>query len=85
LSADPLWQEQYQILSDQWRSRRNIAERSEELERKSANVQLEITALGLVSPQAKAFLESLPKVEELVKPLDAAEVFALMESRPARG
>jgi hypothetical protein len=59
-----------------------VKERIEELERKSANYQLELIATGIVSPDAKAFFDSLPKVEELFTPLTAKEVFALMEGQP---
>jgi hypothetical protein len=57
-------------------------ERIEELERKSANIQLEIAANGIVSPEAKAFFDSLPKVDELIPPVSAKEIFVLMEGRP---
>ena len=59
-----------------------VKERIEELERKSANFQLGIMATGIVSPDAKAFFDSLPKVDELFPPLSAKEVFALMEGQP---
>jgi hypothetical protein len=61
-----------------------IKERVEELERKSANVQLDILANGIVTPEAKAFFDSLPKVDELIRPISAAEAFELMEGSPTR-
>jgi hypothetical protein len=58
-----------------------VQERVEEQERESARIQLEIMAEGCVTPTAKAFLDSLPKVDQLIKPLSAAEVFRLMEGQ----
>jgi hypothetical protein len=53
--------------------------RLEEIERESARVQIEIIAASELTETARAFLESLPKVDELIRPLTAPEIFAFME------
>jgi hypothetical protein len=60
-----------------------VVERVEEQEREAARVQLEILAHGMVTQAAQAFFERLPKVDELIKPISASDVYRLLEGAPA--
>ena len=54
-----------------------------EVERRSVEVQTELISQGILSDAAKALLERLPAVEELMPNLDVAKVEALLEGKPA--
>jgi hypothetical protein len=56
-----------------------ITERFEEIDWESARVQLEIIAASELTETARTFLESLPKVDELIRPLTAQEIFTFMD------
>jgi hypothetical protein len=56
-----------------------IKERQEEMEREAARVQLEILAHGCLTDAAKAFIERLPKIDELFSPITTEEVYGLLE------
>ena len=54
-----------------------------EVERRSVEKQTELISQGILSDAAKALLERLPAVEELMPNLDVAKVEALLEGKPA--
>jgi|SRR5271165_296308 len=59
-----------------------IQERIEDLDRRAANVQLEILAHYCITSVAKEFFDSLPKVDDLITPLKAKDVFGMLEGAP---
>jgi hypothetical protein len=54
---------------------------AEEVERRSNQMQLEILSNGFVTDAAKAFLDKLPTIDQLVPPLRAEELESLIEGR----
>ena len=58
-----------------------VQERVEEHERKAANAQLEIFAHGCITPLAQEFFDRLPKIDDLIKPISAKEVYNLLEGK----
>jgi hypothetical protein len=53
----------------------------EEMERKSAAMQLEIIANGFVTEAAREFLDKLPSIDQLVPPMRVEELAALVEGK----
>jgi hypothetical protein len=53
----------------------------EEMERKSAAMQMEIITNGFVTDAAREFLDQLPAVEELISPMRVEELVALVEGK----
>jgi hypothetical protein len=58
----------------------------EEMERKSAAMQMEIIANGFVTDAAREFLDKLPTVDQLIPPIRVEELAAIVEGKslPAR-
>lgn len=51
------------------------------IERLSLTAQTEILASGLESDAAKAFLESMPKMDQLMPPIEIGEIQSLIDAR----
>jgi hypothetical protein len=54
---------------------------AEELERKSATMQMEIIAEGFITEAARQFMATLPNIDQLIPPLRIEELAALVEGK----